>query len=157
NAASWEVMKGQREVRLLQLVRRKRGDKVERSRAEVASWEGVDRGLFEELRGLRRKLASERGCQPYMGFGDNTLPELARVRPSTLERMHLVYGVGEAKLRDFGPAFLGLIADYCGKHALPRDNAPAPVKAEEPRKPAAPRPNPQRDLAFDQFRDGATV
>ncbi len=157
NEASWEVMRGKREVRLLQLVRRKKGEKVERSKAEVASWEGVDRGLFEELRVLRRRLAEERGVQPYLVFSDHTLRELARVRPSTPERMRLVYGVGEAKLRDFGQAFLDVIADYCARNNLARDNAPAAVKAEEPRKPAAPRPNPQRDLAFTRFREGATV
>jgi ATP-dependent DNA helicase RecQ len=158
NAASWEVMKGQREVRLLQLVRRKKGERAARSKAEETSWEEVDRGLFEELRTLRRNLAQERGVQPYMVFSDNTLRELARVRPSTLERMHYVYGVGEAKLRDFGQAFLDRIADHCGKHALTRDNSPAPpAKAEEARKPLSARPNPQRTLAFEQFREGATV
>ena len=155
NAASWEVMKGKREVRLLQLVRRKKGEKAERSKAEVASWEGVDRGLFEELRGLRRKLANERGVQPYMVFSDHTLRELARVRPSTVERMHHVYGVGEAKLRDFGQAFLDLLADYCGKHGLTRDEAQAPVA--RPQAPVVSRPNPQRDQAFELFRDGAMI
>jgi ATP-dependent DNA helicase RecQ len=158
NGASWEVMKGQREVRLLQLVRRKKGEKAARSKAEEASWEGVDRGLFEELRGLRRKLAQERGCQPYMVFSDNTLRELARVRPSTLARMHHVYGVGEAKLRDYGQTFLDLIAGHCASHGLTRDNAQAPpARVEEPRKPAAARPNAQRALAFEQFREGAAV
>jgi ATP-dependent DNA helicase RecQ len=156
NPASWEVMKGQRDVRLLQLVRRKKGV-VERSKAEVASWEGVERGLFEELRLLRRKLAEARAVQPYMIFSDHTLRDLARVRPSTPERMHLVYGVGEAKLRDFGQPFLDLIAAYCAQHGVTRDNAPAPVKAEEPRRSPAARPNPQRDLALAQFREGATV
>src|SRR5205823_1476701 len=52
NDASWEVMKGKREVRLVQLVRRKKGEKVEKSKAEAISWEGVDRDLFEALRGL---------------------------------------------------------------------------------------------------------
>jgi ATP-dependent DNA helicase RecQ len=158
NPASWEVMKGQREVRLLQLVRRKKGERVAPSKAEEVSWEGVDRGLFEELRGLRRKLAQERGCQPYMVFSDNTLRELARVRPSTLERMHHVYGVGEAKLRDYGQTFLDLIAAHCKKQGLSCDNAPAPLaKVEEARRPAPARPNAQRTLAFEQFRDGATV
>ncbi len=156
NPASWEVMRGQREVRLLQLVRRKKGEKAEKTRAEAASWEGVDRGLFEELRGLRRRLAQERQLEPYMVFGDHTLRELARVRPSSPERMRLVYGVGEVKLREFGQAFLETIREHSDARGLSLDNAPAPLKVEEPRKTPA-RPNPQRTLAFEQFRQGAAI
>jgi ATP-dependent DNA helicase RecQ len=108
-AASWEVMRGQREVRLLQLVRRKRGEKVERSRAEAASWEGVDRALFEALRGVRRELAVAIGKPPYVIFTDDTLRELARVRPRTLEAMRGIRGIGDAKLRDYGVRFLRII------------------------------------------------
>jgi ATP-dependent DNA helicase RecQ len=38
NPASWEVMRGQRPVRLLQLVRRKKGEKAEKSQADAVSW-----------------------------------------------------------------------------------------------------------------------
>src|SRR5262249_1753888 len=113
NDSSWEVMRGQRTVRLMQPVRRTKGEKPEKSKADTVSWVGVDRGLFELLRGLRRRLAEERQWQPYMVFNDATLRELARRRPSTPEKMRLIYGVGNAKLRDFGPPFLQVIADYC--------------------------------------------
>src|SRR5262249_28380237 len=98
NAASWAVMRGERNVRLVRLARRKKGDRPEKSRADTVSWEGVDRELFEELRVLRRAVAEQRQWQPYLVFSDATLRELARVRPSTLEKMRLVYGIGEAKL-----------------------------------------------------------
>jgi len=110
--ASWEVMRGQRQVRLLQLVRRKRGEKAEKSRAEVASWDGVDRGLFEVLRSLRREYAVAIGKPAYVVFSDDTLREMARLRPKSLEAMRLVRGVGDNKLRDFGDRFLRAIVDY---------------------------------------------
>ena len=81
NAASWEVMRGQRQVRLIQLVRRKKGERPDRSSAAVVSWEGVDKDLFEALRGLRRNLANQRQVPPYVIFHDGVLRELARVRP----------------------------------------------------------------------------
>jgi ATP-dependent DNA helicase RecQ len=112
NAASWEVMRGQREVRLIRLVRRKKGEKAPRSRVDTTSWEGVDRDLFEALRELRRQLASERQVPPYVIFGDATLRELARVHPTTPERMRQIYGVGDAKLRDYGEQFLEAIRAY---------------------------------------------
>jgi ATP-dependent DNA helicase RecQ len=110
--ASWEVMRGQRQVRLLQLVRRKRGEKVEKSRAETVSWEGVDRELFEALRGLRRELAIAIGKPPYVVFNDDTLRELARQRPKTLEAMRGIRGIGEAKLRDYGERFLRALLQH---------------------------------------------
>ena len=49
NAASWTVLRGQRSVRLLQPK-----TAVAPTRFDEESWEGVDRGLFESLRTLRR-------------------------------------------------------------------------------------------------------
>ncbi|HZT79806.1 MAG TPA: DNA helicase RecQ [Gemmataceae bacterium] len=155
NAASWEVMKGQRSVRLLQPVRRAKGEKPEKSKADAASWEGVDSGLFEALRQLRKGLAEARAVPPYVIFSDATLRELARARPSSLEGMRLVYGVGEAKLRDFGERFLQVMDEYCRDHGLSRDNAAPARKAEAPR--PSSRPNPMRTLAFDLFRREAVV
>jgi ATP-dependent DNA helicase RecQ len=156
NEASWEVMRNQRTVRLLQPVRRKKDERPQKSRADTASWEGVDRGLFEELRVLRRRLAEERQWQPYMVFSDATLRELARIRPSSVEKMHLVYGVGQAKLRDFGQLFLQTISDYCAAHRLPRDMPSAPPKVEQAPQWAA-RPNSRPNPAFDLFRQGTVI
>src|SRR5262249_23856301 len=60
NEASWEVMRGKRKVRLVQLRKREKGELPEKSKAEAISWEGVDQPLFDVLRTLRRELASER-------------------------------------------------------------------------------------------------
>src|SRR5207249_3921758 len=104
NAASWEVMKGQRTVRLVQLAR---GKKAEKTRADVVSWEGIDPGLFEKLRRLRYDLAQAAGVKAaYVIFDDKTLRQLTRVRPSTPERMLRISGVGETKLRKYGDQFL---------------------------------------------------
>ena len=45
---------------------------------ETESWEGVDKGLFEELRSLRRELAAERKVPAYIVFGDASLRDMAR-------------------------------------------------------------------------------
>jgi len=124
NDASWEVMRGQRQVRLVQLVRRKKGQRPEKTKMETISWEGVDRELFEALRRLRRDLARERQVSAFIIFEDRVLRELARVRPSTLERMRLVPGVGDKRLRDFGARFLELIVDHCRARGLPFDVPP---------------------------------
>jgi ATP-dependent DNA helicase RecQ len=123
NAASWEVMKGQRPVRLNHLVKKAR-EEVLASTADHTSWEGVDRDLFEKLRGIRRTLAKDRQVPTYVIFNDRTLRELARHRPSTPDAMKRLHGVGEKKLEEFGELFLAEIARYCREKGLSRDAVP---------------------------------
>jgi ATP-dependent DNA helicase RecQ len=70
--------------------------------------------LFEHLRALRLTLAREEGVAAYVVFSDRTLIEMAQQRPSTLEEMGLVQGVGAAKLKRYGDVFLQAIADFRG-------------------------------------------
>jgi ATP-dependent DNA helicase RecQ len=150
-------MKKAREIRLRRSVRRQKDETAKKSKADMTSWEGVDRELFEELRTLRLRWAEERAVPPYIIFSDNTLRELARVRPSNLERMRLLYGIGEQKLRDFGQPVLERILAYCAEHQLPLDQATASLpRYEEPRKETT-RLNPQRSLAFEEFRRGTAI
>jgi ATP-dependent DNA helicase RecQ len=149
NPASWEVMKGSRSVRLVQLKRDQ-----ETKGTSPGSWEGVDRELFDALRDLRRRLADERQVRPYVIFSDATLRQLAQVRPSGLERMRLIYGIGDAKLRDFGPLFFQMIDEHAQARRLTRD---CPIASpSEPAKTSG-KPNTVRDAAFNLFRQGKSV
>jgi ATP-dependent DNA helicase RecQ len=97
----------------LALVRQRRPDPARpsrASRAEVEGWEGVDRELFERLRVFRLDVARRRGVPPYVVFHDTTLRDLARSKPSTLDALRHVYGVGARKAEDLGPAVLDVIA-----------------------------------------------
>jgi ATP-dependent DNA helicase RecQ len=121
NDESLEVLRGEREVRL----RDPGTATVRRSKQDLESWEGVDRGLFERLRGLRRELAEARGVPAYVIFSDATLRELARARPASLEAMGAVHGVGQKKLADFGPVFVRAIAAEGGAaDPVPSPGAP---------------------------------
>ena len=80
-----------------------------RSRAEAESWEGVDGALFERLRAVRLEIARARGVPPYVIFHDVTLREMARLRPSSLDALLGVKGVGARKASDLGDLFLAAI------------------------------------------------
>ena len=121
------------------------------------SWEGVDRGLFEQLRNLRREIAQERSMPAYVIFGDATLRLMARIRPSTPETFRNVHGVGEKKLADLGPRFLAAIVTYCAEHEVEMDQAGTGLSGPAIVVPKNSRPNPQRDKAMKMFRDGATI
>ncbi len=97
----------------LALFRQKRRAKdagPRRSRVETESWEGVDRALFERLREVRLRLARGRGVPPYVIFHDTTLREMARLRPTTETALRDIYGVGQRKAEDVGPAFIEAIS-----------------------------------------------
>ena len=74
----------------------------------------MDRTLFERLRELRREFAQARAVPAYVIFSDATLREMARLRPTSMQEMAGVRGVGERKLADLGPAFLEAITSVSG-------------------------------------------
>jgi len=105
NAASWEVMRGQRRVRLIRPRAR-----VRETRAEKTSWVGVDRALFERLRALRSEIAQERQVPAFIIFSDATLRDMARKKPTTPAAFKTVSGVGQKKAADWAERFLPIIA-----------------------------------------------
>jgi ATP-dependent DNA helicase RecQ len=80
-----------------------------RGTRDDGSWEGVDRELFERLRGMRLQLARARGVPPYVIFHDTTLRDLARRKPQSLHELHAVYGMGARKIELLGSAVLDTI------------------------------------------------
>jgi ATP-dependent DNA helicase RecQ len=108
NAAAWEVMRGKRPVKLLETKKRKQ----QRTAIEQSAWQDVDEALFESLRALRRDIAVERGVPAYVILHDSTLRDLAALRPTTVEAMRDVRGMGEKKLADFGARFVEHIAAH---------------------------------------------
>lgn len=69
-----------------------------------------DDALFERLRALRREIAQEIGKPPYIVFSDKTLRDMARLKPATDAQFLAVNGVGDNKLRLYGPRFMQAIA-----------------------------------------------
>jgi ATP-dependent DNA helicase RecQ len=113
-----EVMKGTREVTLYALPPTARPARAARSApalAALAAEVGAptpDEGLFELLRGLRRRLAAERSVPPYLIFGDRTLALLASHRPRNQAELLTIKGIGEKKAQDLGPAVLALLDEH---------------------------------------------
>ena len=83
-----------------------------KARSRTAQVLGLDPELFDLLRGVRLRLARERGVPPYVIFHDRTLQEMADRRPRTLDELHQIYGVGARKAADFGDAFLDAIRTF---------------------------------------------
>ncbi|EHB67925.1 DNA helicase RecQ [Paenibacillus lactis] len=101
-----EVLKGQREV--MQRVprpARTAGSTRSASRRD-SSPSAVNETVFEQLRLIRRELASKEHVPSYIIFNDATLREMSVVCPQTEDEMLQVKGVGEVKFRKYGRPFL---------------------------------------------------
>ncbi len=68
-----------------------------------------DAELWDALRDCRKALAEEHGIPSYMIFHDATLMEMMETKPQTMMQLLRVNGVGEAKLNNYGQAFLDVI------------------------------------------------
>lgn len=87
---------------------------AKRAKAPAPDIGDIDPVLLARLKELRRELARVRGVPAYVVFSDKTLQHMCALRPESLEAMAEVNGVGPAKLKEFGPAFLSAIADEAG-------------------------------------------
>jgi ATP-dependent DNA helicase RecQ len=76
--------------------------------------------LFEALREWRRQRAKEQGVPPYVIFHDSTLREVAARKPSSLNELSAIEGIGDTKLERHGESLLEAIA-----RAKEVENAPA--------------------------------
>lgn len=85
-----------------------------------------DQTLFDLLRGLRTRLASERGVPPYAIFGDVTLQQMAYYMPQSRESLLNISGVGQKKLEDLGDAFLSTIVTHARSNNLQEKEIPSP-------------------------------
>lgn len=151
----WRVLRGEVTPRLL---RPARPAQAAKAAAPEDSWEGVDRGLFDELRRLRHERAAAQHVPAYVVFGDASLRDMARRRPSTPAGFRQINGVGDKKLADYGQAFVERIVAYCQANQLPLD-VPPPVGAMAPvsAPPIPPTPGAAAQTAFPLFRQGLSV
>ena len=69
------------------------------------------RERFERLRAWRRDRAAEQKAPPYVIFQDRTLLEIASRRPSSLDALARIPGVGQAKLQRYGQGVLEALSE----------------------------------------------
>lgn len=70
----------------------------------------ADELLYRELKSLRSRLAAEARVPPYVICHDRTLAELAEKRPTSIDELHGISGLGQAKIERYGAALLEVVA-----------------------------------------------
>ncbi len=67
--------------------------------------------IITELKAWRRRKADDMNVPPYIIFGDKTLYDLAAKKPTDKQSLFGIYGIGEAKVEQFGKAIIAVIQD----------------------------------------------
>jgi ATP-dependent DNA helicase RecQ len=105
-------MKGEGQVRVLLPpadAGRRRAVKKERRRSQQELPENVDASLFETLRATRLDIARAKGVPAYVICHDRTLIEMAAYKPTSLEALADIYGMGPARIESYGEPFLDAV------------------------------------------------
>ena len=102
------VLKGEEAPQLLKPAEKP----ARKARVTEVSWEGVDAGLFELLRQLRREISDEKGVPAFVVFGDASLRAMSVRQPTTRAEFLEIKGVGQTKLDQYADTFLAAIREY---------------------------------------------
>ena len=111
--AARAVLKGEQKVQMRQY---QKPAKPKRTSAPRASYEEMElskseQAIFDKLRWWRVETARAHGVPAYVVFQDATLREIAKVKPTSLDQLRGVSGVGEKKLTSYGDEIVGLISE----------------------------------------------
>jgi ATP-dependent DNA helicase RecQ len=104
------VYRGERRITMRRALAAEREGRAARRAKTSEALAGDDAAAFEALRAWRREEARRQSVPPYVIFADRTLADLARERPTSLEAMAGVGGVGQVKLGRYGAAVLEVLA-----------------------------------------------
>jgi len=104
------LLRGEETLELARPRVKEKVTKKKRKPGPVDDLNDDDLRLFETLREIRKQLAEEQGVPPYVIFGDVSLLEMSRERPSTPAEFLEINGVGQVKLERHGKVFLEAIA-----------------------------------------------
>jgi ATP-dependent DNA helicase RecQ len=80
-----------------------------------------DQGLFDRLRTWRHETALKSHVAPSVLFSDRVLAELAAIRPSKIDSLRAITGIGEHQLRNHGNEIINAIQSYCDFKNVPMD------------------------------------
>ncbi len=71
-----------------------------------------EKDLLMLLKSKRLEIAKAQNVPPYVVFHDKTLVEMIKVKPMSIDEISEITGIGEAKIKRYGQAFLDVLLNY---------------------------------------------
>ncbi|WP_303747157.1 DNA helicase RecQ [Stenotrophomonas pigmentata] len=108
--ASRDVLTGRRQM----MMRRDAAPTRERERSGLRTGlpvQAADLSLFQALRGLRAELAREQNVPAFVIFHDSTLRNIAEQRPTSVDALGKVGGIGGSKLARYGQRLVEIVRE----------------------------------------------
>ncbi|AFZ51899.1 DNA helicase RecQ [Dactylococcopsis salina] len=113
NQRSWEILRHKRTV-YIAVVKSASEKSVSSANLDIETQQ-----LLVRLRKKRKGLADMQNTAPYMIFSDQTLKEMARLKPTQINKMTNISGVTEHKLNEYGQSFVSEIQAFLNEKRLP--------------------------------------
>ncbi len=108
--ASRPVLKGERQVEMRPVVESGRKKKTVARTSDAADLSTADADLLERLKEWRRNEAGTQGVPAYVILHNSSLTEIARTRPTDVDALAMIGGIGAMKLERYGTAVIMLVA-----------------------------------------------
>jgi ATP-dependent DNA helicase RecQ len=110
--AARPVLKGGQKVQLRQYQKPVKQKPSRAAKGYVESdLSAQEQKIFDRLRSWRMGTAREHNVAAYIIFNDATLREIAKARPTALDDLRGISGVGEKKLTSYGEEIVALISE----------------------------------------------
>ena len=109
-----KILRGQASIELSQYQPKEYAAGRKNAPAEPKPRRNPVEELFEQLKNIRLDIARKEGIPPYLVFSDPTLMDMATRKPTDMEGMMQVSGVGEKKGVRFGRRFIAAIRKFEG-------------------------------------------
>jgi hypothetical protein len=113
--------------------------------------------LYMQLKELRDIICREEDAPIYIIAKSETLDEMARYLPQTLDELKQVSGFGKAKIAKYGNRFLKIITDYSTQHGISSNiHSKTPKRERKEKAPGTVKPD-TKEETYKLYRDGKSV
>ncbi|MEO6669669.1 MAG: helix-turn-helix domain-containing protein [Ferruginibacter sp.] len=126
-------------------------------KSNFVSQDVINPELFNELKDKRNEIASEKNVAIYMVCKTQSLEEMARCLPCSLEELGKINGFGAVKIKQFGKDFINIIKDYCELHGLEGNHLMEPMKKVKRSKAANSKKTDTKKESFDLYNKGKSI
>lgn len=99
-------------VKVSEIEKKKQKTKEPKQLKLVSKTKQLSNELFELLRTIRKDIADKDGVPPYMIFSNAVLEDLSSEKPTSVDDLTDISGIGEYKTNKYGKYFVGEIVKF---------------------------------------------